>query len=192
MKIHNVAVYLASHIPKDKVYEEAVISTGEYLVRNGLTLVYGGSNEGTMKTLADTVLANGGKAIGVFTSGLPAHMRRSDLTECYVTETLAERKAKMLELADVVVALPGSFGTWDELFDALAISKMNRLFHGGPMPIGLINVNGFYDKLIEFIEYSVKTGITPRSCSNLLKSAPTIDELMKMFTNVATIQNSKH
>ena len=181
MKIQNVAIYLASHIPKDKVYEKAVISTGEYLAKNGYTLVYGGSNEGTMKTLADTVLANGGKAIGVFTSGLPARMRRTDLTECYETETLAERKAKMLELADVVVALPGSFGTWDELFDALAISKMNRLFHDGPIPIGLINVNGFYDKLLDFINASIEAGITPRSCSNLLKSAPTSEKLMKLF-----------
>jgi hypothetical protein len=181
MKIQNVAVYLASHCPKDRVYEEAVISTGEYLAENGYTLVYGGSNEGTMKTLADAVLGNGGKAIGVFTSGLPAHMRRADLTECHMTETLAERKAKMLELADVVVALPGSFGTWDELFDALAISKMNSLFHDGPMPIGLINVNGFYDKLLDFINASIEAGITPASCSSLLKSAPTIDELMKKF-----------
>ena len=181
MKIQNVVVYLASSFPKDRIYKDAVVSTGEYLARNGYTLVYGGSNEGTMKTLADAVLSNGGKAIGVFTSGLPEYMRRTDLTECYETETLAERKAKMLELADVVVALPGSFGTWDELFDALAISKMNTLFHDGSIPIGLINVNGFYDKLLDFINTSIEAGITPRSCSNLLKSAPTIDELMKLF-----------
>ena len=183
MEIHNIAIYLASSFPNDPVYADAVVSVGEFLAKNKLTLVYGGSNEGTMKTLADTVPANGGKAIGVFTSGLPASMRRNDLTECYETETLAERKAKMLELADAVIALPGSFGTWDELFDALAISKMNSLFHDGPMPIGLLNVNGFYDKLVEFIEYSEKAGITPRSCHNLLKTAPTIEELFSLLSS---------
>ncbi len=184
MKIDKVAVYLASSMPDNPAFVQAVVSVGEYIAENGMTLVYGGSAEGTMKTLSDAVLSKGGKAIGVFTKGLPEHMLCPGLSETYITANLAERKAKMLELADVVIALPGSFGTWDELFDALAISKMNTLFHGGGMPIGLVNVNGFYDHLLKFIEVSEDTGITPSSCKGLLKSAATVEELFEQFRRI--------
>ncbi len=102
--------------------------------------------------------------------------------------TLAERKAEMLRQADVVVALPGSFGTWDELFDALALRKIKS--GGHKSPVGVLNVKGYFDPLLHFIQHSVDIGFTSSRYAGLLKSGKTPDEL---FNNLLShlVQNDK-
>ena len=95
-RIRSVAVYCASREPNSPEYAEAVIAFGRYLAEHGMTLVYGGSNVGLMKLLADTVLENGGRVEGVFSAALPEKLRHSNLSECITTCNLAERKAEML------------------------------------------------------------------------------------------------
>ncbi|MBO5724679.1 MAG: LOG family protein, partial [Lentisphaeria bacterium] len=121
--IQNVAVYLGSADIADPEFRQAVMDLANYLAENDMTLVFGGSNTGMMTLLADSMLANNGKIVGVFTKSLPERFIRHDLTEAVITENLAERKAEMLKRADAIVALPGSIGTFDELFDALAQKK---------------------------------------------------------------------
>ncbi len=177
-RIRSVAVYCASRQPHHPEYADAVIVFGRYLAKHNMTLVYGGSNVGLMKLLADTVLENGGRVEGVFSAALADKLRHPNLTECVTTRNLAERKAEMLKRADAVVALPGSFGTWDELFDALALRKMKK---GHKHPVGILNINGYFDPLLELIDRSIQLGFTNPKDRNLLKTGTSPEQLFKQL-----------
>lgn len=175
-RIKSVAVYCASREAGDD-YAPAVVEFARYLAANGVRLVYGGSNVGMMKLLADTVLAAGGEAVGVITEAFARTLSRDDLTELVVVKDLAERKREMLLRADAAIALPGGVGTWDELFDALALRRVKS--GGHKKPIGLLNVNGFYDTLLQFIDEAKRAGFSPRGGRELLAVASTPAELFK-------------
>ena len=177
--IQNVAVYLGSADITEPLFRQAVIDLAVYLAKHKMTLVFGGSNTGMMKLLADTLLARQGKIIGVFTRCLPEHLIRNDLTEKIITENLAERKAEMLRRAHAAVALPGSYGTFDELFDALAQKKLGST----PIPIGVLNVNGFYDPLLKLLQNSVQAGFALPRHLDLLHSGTTAEELFSAMQN---------
>lgn len=176
-QIKNVAVYLGSVEVADQAYRQAVIDFANFLADNGMTLVFGGSNTGMMKLLADTMLAKNGKVIGVFTKSLPEKLIRYDLTDSVITENLAERKAEMLRRADAVVALPGSIGTLDELFDALAQKKLGVI----NCPIGVLNVNGFFNPLSAFLQNTLEAGFSTEKVLSMLKSGSTAEELFSNF-----------
>lgn len=128
-KIRALTVYCGSQCVGDPAYDQAATELAGILAANGITLVYGGSGIGTMKVLADAMLAQGGKVVGVFTKSLREEELHPGLTETIVVETLAARKAEMIRRCDAIVALPGSFGTLDELFDAVAMRKMQTGGH---------------------------------------------------------------
>lgn len=177
-RIRAVAVYCGSKMPENPVYAESAARLGRFLAEHGMTLVFGGSNVGTMKILADAVLENGGRAVGVFPANFPRTLLHPGLTESVIAANLAERKRLMLERADVCIALPGSFGTWDELFDALALRKIRS---GHKKPVGVLNVNGYFDALLMFIRHSVETGFTGSRHAGLLKAAATPEMLFKQL-----------
>ena len=177
----NLLVYLGATSPANPVYEDAVRELGEKMAKRGITLVFGGSRQGTMTVLADTVLGNGGRVIGVFTRSLPQEFLFEGLTETIITENFAERKTTMLARADAAVAMPGSFGTWDELFDALEQAKTDLIFKRTPKKIAVLNINGYYDSLLKFLRHSEEEGYTTRQFANLLLCANTVDELLDML-----------
>ena len=176
--IKNIAVYLGATMPQNPIYTQAVAELGEKLAANNITLVFGGSREGTMTILADAVLSHGGRAVGIFTKSLPQDLLYPGLTETIITENLAERKATMLERADAVIALPGSFGTWDELFDALEASKIAMINNRPPKRIGILNLNGVYDGIAQLLAISVQEGFTSRKYANLLCVENSVDEIL--------------
>ena len=176
-KIHTVAVYLGSADIADPVFRQAVIDLACYLAENDITLVFGGSNTGMMKLLADTMLSKNGKVVGVFTKSLPERLLRHDLTEAIITENLAERKAEMLRRADAIVALPGSIGTLDELFDALAQKKLGLI----SCHIGVLDVNRFFDPLFELLQNSKDLGFTSEKAFAMLQRGKTPEELFQKF-----------
>ncbi|MFA6817169.1 MAG: TIGR00730 family Rossman fold protein [Lentisphaeria bacterium] len=180
--IHSVAVYLGSGIPKDVVYTNAVIKLGEFLVKNDMTLVFGGSAMGMMKVLADVVLSNGGKVVGVFTKNISMKYLHPGLTESVVMENLAERKAEMIRRADAIVAMPGSFGTLDELFDAISQRKIP--LGGIKTPIGVLNIEGYYDLLLEFVKHTVDIGFTTPAQEKYLCVGKTPEELFAEFKTI--------
>ncbi len=184
-EIKAVAVYCGSHEVENPAFAKAAAELGKFLAGHGITLVYGGSNVGTMKILADSVLDNGGKVIGIFTENLPVKLLHPGLSETFVTLNLAERKAEMLKRADAVIALPGSFGTWDELFDALALRKIHS--GGHKHPVGALNVDGYFDHLLQFIQHSVDVGFTSSKFAGLLKSGKTPNELFRQLAGALTV-----
>ena len=172
-RFRQIAVYLGSSETPVPAYRQAVMDFAEYLAGHGMTLIFGGSNAGMMKLLADTMLQRNGKVIGVFCQCLPDRLIRNDLTEAIFTGSLAERKAEMLKRADAAVALPGSLGTFDELFDALAQRKLRTV----TCPVGVLNVNGFFDPVFELLKNSREAGFSSAETEALLQSGKTPEEL---------------
>ena len=171
--LRQIAVYLGSAETSVPAYRQSVIDFAEYLAGHDMTLIFGGSNAGMMKLLADTMLKRKGKVIGVFCQCLPARLIRNDLTEAIFTDSLAERKAEMLKRADAVAALPGSIGTFDELFDTLAQRKLRTV----TCPVGVLNVNGFFDPVFELLKNSREAGFSSAETEALLQSGKTPEEL---------------
>lgn len=178
-KIEKVAVYCGSAVPAYESYSKAAAEVGRILAENGKTLVFGGSASGTMKTIADNVFKNNGKVIGVFPAELSEELMYEHLTEVHKSPDLQARKNKMLELADALIVLPGSIGTWDELFDALARSKIagKQSF----FTVAVMNINGFYEPLKELLHNSFKAGFSSKKDIDMIKFYDNPDNLTEFL-----------
>ena len=152
----NLTVYLTSRFGKDPALRTAVETLGDWIGRNGHTLIYGGSNTGLMGVLADSVLAAGGRVIGVETRFfLQDGLQHDGLTELIIAETMAERKSRMIALGDAFLAVPGGVGTLDEISEIVSLTVIGRL----QAPCILLNLNGYYDSLRAFFDRMVADGL---------------------------------
>lgn len=148
----SVCVYCGSNEGRLPVYAEAARSLGRALVERGLDLVYGGASVGIMGVLADTVLSLGGRVTGVMPESIVRkEVAHRGLTELRVTSSMHERKMTMADLSDAFVALPGGIGTLEEVFEAWTWAQLG--LHA--KPCGLLNVAGYYDGLIAFLDHTV-------------------------------------
>lgn len=146
--IKRIAVYCGSAAGASEIYRLEAVKFARILVEQGITLVYGGASVGIMGTVANTVLREGGKAIGVIPALLEGReIAHKNLTELHRVSTMHERKSKMIELADGFVALPGGFGTLDEFAEVFTWSQIG--LH--QKPVGLMNINNYYDPLLSLI-----------------------------------------
>ncbi len=132
-------------------YKEVAKKLGELLSKRGVELVYGGAGVGLMGAVASSVLNNGGKVIGVIPESFADEVANNNLTELHIVQTMHERKKMMFDLSDGFIALPGGMGTIEEVFEILTWAQLG--FHG--KPCGMINICGYFDKLIEFLDHSV-------------------------------------
>ncbi|MCX7607753.1 MAG: TIGR00730 family Rossman fold protein [Anaerolineales bacterium] len=151
----SICVYCGSADGVSEVYLEAARQTGRMLAQQGIRIVYGGGRTGLMGALADAALAAGGEVIGVITQSMntPA-LAHPSLTRLEVTRTIHQRKARMYTLADGYLALPGGYGTLDELFETLTWGQIGE--HA--KPVGLLNVAGYYDWLLAMLDRAVQEG----------------------------------
>jgi uncharacterized protein (TIGR00730 family) len=171
-----IAVFCASSTGLDEIYRNEAKKLGEKLVDEGLGLVYGGASRGLMNVVAEAVLQKGGNVIGVITRLLAdKEITKTECSEIIYTSTMHERKVRMLEIADAVVALPGGFGTLDEMFEALTLSQLDIL----NVPIGLLNTKGYYDLLIELLDRMVNSGFLQKTNRNKLIVSSSVDDLIK-------------
>ncbi|RYE02980.1 MAG: TIGR00730 family Rossman fold protein [Sphingomonadales bacterium] len=177
-----IAVYCGSATPADPVYIECARSVGRSLAERGIGLVYGGGKLGLMGAVADSCLEAGGEVIGVIPTALVnAEVAHRGLTELHVVDTMHERKARFVELGDGFVNLPGGTGTMDELWEALSWAQLG--YHTDP--IGLLNVAGYYDKLIEFWEHMGTVGFLRPQHQGLLHVDTTLGGLLDKMANAA-------
>ena len=145
----NICVFCGSNRGNNPEYIKAAHLLGETIARKDLTLIYGGGNVGMMGALADSVLQSGGKVTGVITQKLvQLELAHLNLTELIVVETMHERKSIMSELAGAFIALPGGFGTLEEIFEVLTWGQLG--IHR--KPCGLLNINHYFDELIHFLD----------------------------------------
>jgi uncharacterized protein (TIGR00730 family) len=150
--VNRVCVFCGSSEGRDPRYREAAAGLGQVLVRRGLGLVYGGAGVGLMRVLADAVLAHGGSVIGVIPHGLAAReVAHRGLSEIRVVPSMHARKALMADLSDAFLALPGGFGTLDELFESVTWAQLG--IHR--KPVALLNVAGYFDGLVRFLDHAV-------------------------------------
>ena len=161
-----LAVYCGSSMGSDPAFREAAQAIGEAMAARGIGLVYGGGRLGLMGVVADAVLGNGGEAYGVIPKALiDLEVAHQGLTELHVVTTMHERKARMTELTDAFVALPGGIGTYDELFEAWTWNALG--YHA--KPFALLNVAGFWDHMIRFLDHATKSGfMSPARRAQLL------------------------
>ncbi|MDC9589026.1 TIGR00730 family Rossman fold protein [Xenorhabdus sp. XENO-10] len=143
--VNSIVVYCGSSLGVSEIYKESTVCFSKELVKRGITLVYGGASVGIMGIVADTVLKEDGKVIGVIPTLLEEReISHKSLSELHVVETMHQRKSKMIELVEGFVALPGGFGTLEEFSEVLTWSMIGL----NSKPCGILNINQFYDSLI--------------------------------------------
>jgi uncharacterized protein (TIGR00730 family) len=147
--INSVCVYCGSNPGLRTEYMDTARQLGKTLAMRRMTLVYGGSATGLMGAVADGVLEHGGRAVGVIPARIAGRIGHSGLTERHVVDTMHERKQRMCDLADAFIALPGGIGTLEEVFEMLTWAQLG--FHH--KPVGLLNVQGYYDGLVQFTRH---------------------------------------
>ncbi|WP_376695779.1 LOG family protein [Wenzhouxiangella sp. EGI_FJ10305] len=153
MSIKSVTVYAASSQALEPVYIDAAERLGRTLGASGLRIIYGGGSTGLMGAMADGALSEGAEVLGIIPEFLTRVERgHQGLHTLEVVSDMRVRKARMLEEGDAVIALPGGCGTFEELFEAMTLKRLGQ-FLG---PIVLINTQGYYDRLIDFLGHSVK------------------------------------
>lgn len=173
----NVCVYCGSSSGKNPRILSAARKFGRLLAENNHTLIYGGSSLGVMGTLADTVMENGGKVIGVIPRDLfSKEVAHTEITELITVEDMHERKSTMANLADSFVALPGGFGTMEELFEIITWNQIGII----EKPVTVLNVDHYYDALIEMIDHSVKSGFIKLDNRLILQVAETPEECLEL------------
>ncbi|HJV07840.1 MAG TPA: TIGR00730 family Rossman fold protein [Chromobacteriaceae bacterium] len=176
----SVCLFCGSNKGSNPRYAEAARLFGQTLAEQGITLVYGAGNVGLMGVAADAALAAGGKVVGVIPRFLQAkEVAHHALSEIHITHTMHERKALMAELSDGFVALPGGFGTFDELFEILTWAQLG--IHG--KPIGLLNVAGFYDPLMQMVKQTIDAGFVREQNLSLFTLAETPTALLDSMRN---------
>jgi uncharacterized protein (TIGR00730 family) len=178
--MNRITVFCGSSFGTEEIYTQQAALLGKTLAKQNIELVYGGANVGLMGAVADGVLNNGGKAIGV----LPDFLRSKEiahlgLTELILVESMHERKTKMNDLCDGVIALPGGFGTLEELFEMLTWAQLG--LH--KKPIAILNINGFYDSLIQLTEVMVSKGLLKDVNQQMLLVSDDIDDLLDKMKN---------
>jgi len=174
----NIAVFCASADGAHPSYRAAAEALGRTLAQHDINLIYGGARVGLMCAAAEAALAAGGKVIGVIPEVLvDLEVAHQGITELHVTDTMHTRKALMGQRADAFIALPGGFGTFEELFEVLAWHTLK--LH--QKPILLLNINGFYDKLLSFLDHCVDEGLLKRKNREVLLSATTVEEALRLL-----------
>ena len=174
----NITVYCGSSMPENRVFQQAARELGEWIAREGHELVYGGSRVGLMGIVSGTVLEAGGRVHGVETSFfVDAGVARDDLTELFVADTMAERKAKMIELGDAFVALPGGVGTLEEMSEIMSRIRLGM----NPGACYFLNIEGFYDNLRGFLDDMVREGFLDRIDLDRICFPETLDELVRLL-----------
>ena len=175
----SVGVFLGGSGAAKVVYVEAARELGQELAERKLTLVYGGGRIGLMGVIADAALSAGGEVIGVIPQSLvDREIAHPGLSELVVVGSMAERKAQMAERADVFVALPGGYGTLDELFEMVTWTQIGTQ----AKPCGLLNVQGFYNSLLVWVDHAVTEGLIRPAHRDLLLADQDASSLLERLS----------
>jgi uncharacterized protein (TIGR00730 family) len=179
--IKNICVFCGSHIGEGELFKNETIALGQLLATEGFNLVYGGANVGLMKAVAESHMAAGGYAVGIIPDFLAEkHLVQPGLNETILVSSMHERKFKMAERADAFVALPGGYGTLEELFEIITASQL--ALHKKPIVLG--NFNGFYDHLIAHRDNMIKEGFVQKEHKQTFVSANNASEIIEALRTI--------
>ena len=174
----SICVFCGSSSGQNEVYKTQTRLFGQLISKNDLTLVYGGGKVGLMGILADAVIESGGKSIGVIPQSIvDLEIAHDKLTELSIVNSMSERKIKMAEISDAFVALPGGFGTLDELAEVITYNQLRII----DKPVGILNVNGYFDPLIKFLDHAVNERFVREEHRNNIFISNDSVELLEML-----------
>ncbi len=173
--IKSLNLFCGSSSGNNSTHIEAAKELGKILAQNNISLIFGGASVGLMDITANAVLQNGGKAIGIFPDFFPiGEIAHQNLTEMIFVKSMAERKYKMAELSDAFLALPGGYGTLDELFEMMTFSQLD--LHR--KPVAILNSDGFYDGMLSQLHRMEKDGLMKPTHRQMLLTANTVQGVM--------------
>ncbi|TVS15800.1 MAG: TIGR00730 family Rossman fold protein [Planctomycetaceae bacterium] len=177
-RLHSLCVFCGSSTGNDPAFCQAAQALGDALVHQQITLVYGGGNIGLMGVIADRVMQGGGRAIGV----IPRQLQEKELahhgiTDLHVVDSMHQRKARMAELAEAFVAMPGGYGTIEEFAEVLTWSQLG--LHTKPM--GLLNVSGYFDHFLRFLDHAVDVRLLQPEHRRLVLESDHVDHLLQQM-----------
>jgi uncharacterized protein (TIGR00730 family) len=182
MKPLSICVYCGSRTGNDPAFAAAAEAVGRLIGRAGWQLVYGGGNAGLMGVVANAALAAGALVVGVIPRSLmQRELGHTGLTELHVVDTMHQRKTLMAERADAFLALPGGIGTFEEMFEVWTWRQLG--YHD--KPVGLLNVGGYYDALVEFLASTVAHGFVQPAQRELLQVSDEPGELLARLGRLA-------
>ncbi len=170
----SICIFCGSSMGNNSEFKNIALHIGKYFAENNIQLIYGGGNVGLMGVVSHSVMNNGGRVTGV----IPNFMMEKEwgdesVTKLYRVDTMHERKKKMADLSDAFIAIPGGIGTLDELFEIFTWKQLG--LH--TKPIGLLNTNGYYDSMIEFLNKIVENGFMKQETLDYLIIKDDIEEL---------------
>lgn len=178
MELTRVCVFCGSNPGNDPAYAAEAAATGRALAERGIGVVYGGGSVGLMGIVADAAMTAGGEVIGVIPEFLRAvEIDQRDITRLEITATMHERKARMAELSDAFLALPGGIGTFEEAFETMTWTQLG--VHD--KPIGLVDVNGFWAPAAALLDRAVDDGFLGADVRSAIVVAPTAVEALDAF-----------
>ena len=173
-----ICVYCGSNPGSRPIYAEAARDLADVLVRHECELVYGGADKGIMGVIADAVLALGGKVHGVIPKMLcEKELAHQGLTELHIVASMHERKTMMAALSDGFIAMPGGYGTLEEIIEIITWGQLR--FHD--KPCGLLNIEGYFDHLLQYLDHAMAEGFLRPENRQMLLSADTAAGLLKGF-----------
>ncbi|AFY88295.1 TIGR00730 family Rossman fold protein [Chroococcidiopsis thermalis] len=186
--MESICIFCGSSTGNRSIYQEAAQAMGEAIARRGLSLIYGGGNVGLMGMVADAALAAGGEAIGVIPKFLvDKEIAHNGLTQLHVVDSMHDRKALMTELADAFIALPGGYGTLEEFCEILTWAQLG--LHQKPQ--GLLNVEGYYDPLLQLFDRAVTEDFLRSELRSLVLESSSSEDLLDLLANYQPITVEK-
>jgi uncharacterized protein (TIGR00730 family) len=182
----SLCVYCGSRTGASTEFAVAASAVGQWIGQHGGQLVYGGGNNGLMGVMADATLAAGGRVVGIIPRALvEKEWAKLDCTELHVVDNMHDRKRMMAERADAFLALPGGIGTFEELFEAWAWRQLG--YHD--KPLGLLNMDGYYEPLLAFLQSSVQHGFMSDWQMDLLRVGNEIESLLPALVQAAGLNS---
>jgi uncharacterized protein (TIGR00730 family) len=184
----HLCIFCGSSKGNDPVYEKTAEELAKIIVDESLTMVYGGGSIGIMGVLADKILSLNGKVIGVIPRFLyDLEVGHDNVTELIIVESMHERKQKMSEISDVFLALPGGFGTLEEMGEILTWIQLKLI----RKPIGLLNINGFYDQFLNMLDNMVSSGFLKENNREILLSSEDPRDIVDIIKNAPVFEDTK-
>lgn len=176
----NITVFCGASLGMNKLYQEKTIELGKWIAQNHHQLIYGGGKVGLMGLIADTVLENGGRVIGVMPRFLvEREISHTKLNELIVVDNLSDRKARMIERGDVFMALSGGLGTLEEIAQVISWARVGQ----NDKPCILINVNGYYNYLAKFFDHMTEEGFLSRADREKTLFSDNLEEIERFIKN---------
>lgn len=177
-KLKSVCVYCGSGFGEDPAFLQSAINLAQAMIARDIELVYGGANKGLMKAIADEFIKHRKKVTGVIPkSFVDMGLAHENITETLITETMTERRTKIMEISDGFIALPGGIGTFREILETLSFTQLDIL----RKPCGVLNVSSFYDSMIQFLDHCVLSGFATKESRDILFVSDNPNELLDSF-----------